>query len=73
MINPVFSQWLMLAQILGLTVFLTTVPTPWLDGRHAVFGEVVPGMEVVRAIESTDTLPGDRPSNAQKIIKVERI
>jgi len=57
----------------GSQFFLTTVVTPWLDGRHAVFGEVAKGMEVVRSIESTETLPGDRPSSPQKIIKVERV
>ncbi|AHI04636.1 peptidyl-prolyl cis-trans isomerase [Bdellovibrio bacteriovorus W] len=45
----------------GSQFFVTTVPTPWLDGRHTVFGEVVEGLEVVTAIEGSKTGPMDRP------------
>ena len=40
------------------------MPTPWLDGRHVVFGEVVEGLEVVKAIEGTKTGAQDRPVEA---------
>lgn len=53
----------------GSQFFLTTVATPWLNGNHAVFGEVSEGMDVVKAIEGCAKLPGDRPQTPQQIIR----
>jgi peptidylprolyl isomerase len=47
----------------GSQFFLTTVPTPWLDGKHVVFGRVVEGMEVVSLMEQVGS-PSGRPAKA---------
>jgi len=42
----------------GSQFFITTVVTSWLDGKHVVFGEVIQGMELVKAIESQGSQSG---------------
>lgn len=42
----------------GSQFFITTVVTPWLDGKHVVFGEVVEGEDVVKAVEALGSRSG---------------
>jgi len=53
----------------GSQFFITTVPTPWLNGHHTIFGVVSQGYDAVSKIEGTPTGTGDRPVQDQKIIK----
>ncbi|MBO0322102.1 peptidylprolyl isomerase [Muricauda sp. CAU 1633] len=51
--------------------FITHKATPWLNGKHTVFGEVVQGMDVVDTIANVETAQGDKPKVPVVMNKVE--
>ena len=60
----------------GSQFFINTVHNPYLDwftpgpSKHPVFGKVIDGLDVIKAIETTQTGPGDRPATPVQMIKV---
>jgi peptidyl-prolyl cis-trans isomerase A (cyclophilin A) len=55
----------------GSQFFITTVPTPWLTGKHTIFGEVIEGSKVADAISRVRTGQGDRPATDVVLEQVE--
>jgi len=52
----------------GSQFFLTFVPTPWLDGKHTIFGEVVSGLDTLKKLEEQGTQSG-QPTAPLEIVK----
>ncbi len=57
----------------GSQFFITLKETPWLNGRHTIFGEVVLGQDIIDSIGTTKTAPGDKPVDEIKMVEVNII
>ena len=57
----------------GCQFFITTVPTPHLDNKHVVFGEITKGLDILYKLELCSTDSNDKPVNPIKIVNISEI
>ena len=55
----------------GSQFFLTFVPTPWLNGKHTIFGQVVSGMDVLLSLSLRDPQKASSPGDLLKTVLIE--
>ena len=53
----------------GSQFFITLAPTPWLNGKHTIFGEVVSGQKAVRKMENVSVSRGSSKPMFDQVIK----
>eukprot|EP00877_Chromochloris_zofingiensis_P012449 jgi/Chrzof1/7458/Cz02g24220.t1 len=57
----------------GSQFFITLAPTPWLDGKHTIFGRVCSGMGVIKRLGNVQTDASDKPTTEVKIMRARPV
>lgn len=56
----------------GSQFFITLAPTPWLDGKHTIFGRVCSGMKIIQKLGCVETGKDDKPTSIIKIVQAKQ-